>query len=305
MSSPLYDMKLSDSDFNHLLSFALTAAERAGSYIQSRVGQHLETGTKEAGNTLASQIVTEVDLESQRLILATLQDSIDEYRLGLLTEEGVDDSSRLETDHFWCIDPLDGTLPFVNRTPGYSVSIALVSRTGESQIGVIHDPDRGDTFHAVKGRGAFLNGESIPSRFESKGKPLTWMMDRSMKRSEDYPRLTDLMEDLAEKSECSGLSIIDHAGAALNGAWVTQHAPAIYFKFPKKAKGGGSLWDFAASACLLNEWGQPATDVCGCPLDLNRADTTYMNERGIIYASDTGLRETVQLINRQWNERVS
>ncbi|MGB0581090.1 MAG: inositol monophosphatase, partial [Limisphaerales bacterium] len=74
----------------------------------------------------------------------------------------------------------------------------------------------------------------------------------------------------------------------------------IYFKVPKPAKGGGSLWDFAATACVLEEWGTPASDVFGRPLDLNRAGSTFMNERGVIYASDNELREAVQQIYRQY-----
>jgi myo-inositol-1(or 4)-monophosphatase len=291
-------MKLSDSDLERLHSLALIAAERAGSHIQSMVGRHRETRTKDTGDTPASQVVTEVDLESQRLILETLHESIDEYGLGLLTEERADDSSRLETDHFWCIDPLDGTLPFVEGSPGYSVSIALVSRAGEALLGVVNDPTKEDTFHALEGRGAFLNGESIPEPLDTNGKSLTWIMDRSMRDTAAYPWLMKSIERLAADTDHAGLNFIGHAGAALNGSWVTQHAPAIYVKFPKPTIGGGSLWDFAASACLLKEWGRPATDVFGSPLELNRADNTFMNERGVIYASDPELREAVQRIYR-------
>lgn len=292
-------MPLSDSDFDRLHAVALTAAKRAGSYIQTMVGRHQETHAKAGGDTPASQVVTEVDLKSQRLILETLSESIDEYRFGLLTEESVDDSSRLETDYFWCIDPLDGTLPFVEGMPGYSVSIALVSRAGEAQIGVVYDPVKETTFHAVKGRGAFQDGESIRAAVETEGRPLTWIMDRSLKCSAGFSRLRASVEELAVQSNASSLSIVDHAGAALNGSWVTQRAPAVYFKFPKEAKGGGSLWDFAASACVQGEWGIPATDIFGCPLELNRPGNTFMNERGVIYASHSELREAVRTIYRQ------
>ena len=52
------------------------------------------------------------------------------YDFGILTEETPDNGSRLVKDYFWCVDPLDGTLPFTEGTPGYSVSIALVSKSG-------------------------------------------------------------------------------------------------------------------------------------------------------------------------------
>jgi fructose-1,6-bisphosphatase/inositol monophosphatase family enzyme len=91
-------MNLTDSDLTQLRELAMTAATQAGAHIQAKVGQHRESNTKEAGNTLASQVVTEVDLESQTLILEILHDSIDKFQLGLLTEESEDDSSRFNTD---------------------------------------------------------------------------------------------------------------------------------------------------------------------------------------------------------------
>lgn len=293
-------MKFFDADFTKLHDLAITAAKQAGSHIQAKVGQHRESNTKEAGNTLASQVVTEVDLESQVLILELLGDSIGEYHLGLLTEESEDDSSRLESAYSWCIDPLDGTLPFIEGVPGYSVSVALVSREGESVLGVIHDPVANETFHALKGRGAFKNGEPIPATAPPDSGPLTWIMDRSMKSLDNFPEVFAAMEKLAAEAGCSGLVTIDTAGAALNGAWVTQHSPAVYFKFPKASKGGGSLWDFAATACLLSEWGQPATDIFGKPLALNPVGSTFMNEHGVIYASSAGLRESVMGLHGQF-----
>ena len=47
---------------------------------------------------------------------------------------------RLELNYFWCIDPLDGTLPFIEGKVGYAVSIGLVSRDGTPLIGVVCDP---------------------------------------------------------------------------------------------------------------------------------------------------------------------
>ena len=285
---------MSQSDLIDLGAGAIEAATRAGAYARSMVGKHGQTRAKEAGNTLASQVVTDVDLEAQRLILETLSTMTTAFDLGILTEESADDSSRFRSDCFWCIDPLDGTLPFTEGRPGWSVSIALVSREGRPLIGVVYDPVKGETFHAVRGEGVFKNGTPIPPDEEDEtGGPLTWIIDRSMKGLSDYPALVAEMEQLASQGSATDLNIIDYAGAALNGTWVMGNAPAVYFKLPKKSKGGGSIWDFAASACLLQEWGQPPTDIYGNTLNLNRSDSTFMNELGVIYASDPRLRDSV------------
>jgi 3'-phosphoadenosine 5'-phosphosulfate (PAPS) 3'-phosphatase len=56
-------------------------------------------------------------------------------------------------------------------------------------------------------------------------------------------------------------------------------------KRPKKEKGGGSIWDFAATACIFQELGLPATDFEGGALDLNKKNGTFMNEHGVFYAN--------------------
>jgi len=72
----------------------------------------------------------------------------------------------------------------------------------------------------------------------------------------------------------------------MNAIWVLENAPACYFKFPKPENGGGSLWDFAATACIFREVGAIASDIYGAPLDLNRPDSTFMNHRGILFTAD-------------------
>ena len=295
-------MKLSDEDLECLCTLAKRAAQDAGTYIRSRAGEHGETRTKESGDTLASQVVTEVDLESQRIILNVLADSRDEFDLGLLTEESVDDSSRLHSDYFWCIDPLDGTLSFVEGKPGYSVSIALVSGEGKAVVGVIYDPTTNETFHATRGSGAFKNGELQGLPASDKQEPLYWLMDRSMKSVPNYSLVEEAVQRIAEQAGLSEVIPIDYVGAALNASWVTQNPYAIYFKLPKATEGGGSFWDFAASSCLLEEWGQPATDILGAPLNLNRKGSTFMNESGVIYASRRELAEAVQQICRSFTD---
>jgi len=293
-------MSFSTADLELLLNAALTAASGAGEYIASRVdGQRDVRSKQEGGNTLASQVVTEVDFESQRLILESLADSVSEYELGVLTEESEDDSSRHETEAFWCIDPLDGTLPFVERKPGFSVSIALLSRQGEALIGVVVDPSKQQVFHALKGGGAFLDGVPIKSDPTGcQGEPLTWIMDRSMQGLANYPEIVAAMEKAAKEFGCAGgLRVIDHAGAALNGCWVTQNAPAAYFKLPKPDRGGGSVWDFAASNCMMQELGMPATDIDGKALSLNPQGSTFMNRGGVLYASSVDLADYLRSLD--------
>ena len=82
----------------------------------------------------------------------------------------------------------------------------------------------------------------------------------------------------------------------MNACWVLEHAPACYFKFPKPQEGGGSFWDYAATACLFHELGAVATDMHGNPLDLNRRDSTFMNHRGILFATSEEIAEKIRTL---------
>lgn len=57
----------------------------------------------------------------------------------------------------WVIDPIDGTTNFVNGIPAWTIVLAGVSG-GKTRIGVIHEPNVDETFQAMEGGGATLNG---------------------------------------------------------------------------------------------------------------------------------------------------
>lgn len=280
-------MNISPTQLNQLAAIAIEAARTAGRYITEAAQRPIKVEHKDSQLSLASQVVTEVDRKSQDIILGLLNPTLAPFDLALLTEETEDDHSRFEKDAFWCIDPLDGTLPFVEGQPGYSVSIALVGNDGTPLIGVVYDAVEGCLYHAVHGQGAFRNEK--PWHLPEKKDVLTFVTDRSFKPNPNSPHILKQLETIALNLGLKGLATGLIGGAAMNGCWVLENAPACYFKQPKPQNGGGSLWDFAATACLFNEIGAVATDIFGQPLDLNRADSTFMNHRGAINATDQDL----------------
>lgn len=82
----------------------------------------------------------------------------------------------------------------------------------------------------------------------------------------------------------------------MNACWVLEKSPACYFKFPKPEDGGGCLWDYAATACLFNESGAVVSDIQGQSLDLNRPDSSFMNHRGVLYASTPAMAKEIMYL---------
>ncbi|MGR9053669.1 MAG: 3'(2'),5'-bisphosphate nucleotidase CysQ family protein [Gammaproteobacteria bacterium] len=286
-------MQLSADDLFLLSQCAVSAAYQAGHLIAAHATREVAVDTKQGLSSLAAQVVTEVDHLSEAVVLQNLKPTCARFDLALLTEESPDDRERLNKDFFWCIDPLDGTLPFIESLPGYSVAIALVARDGTPYIGVVYDPVEQTLYRAIKGQGAFRNGQAIESAKTppSTERTVAFITDKSFADDPLYRPVADEMERIARDLGYAGAEMILQGGAAMNACQVLTRAPACYFKFPKARQGGGSIWDYAATACIFNEVGLPAGDSSGRPFELNPTGSTFMNHCGVLFASDAGLAE--------------
>ncbi len=270
-------------DLEKLNNIGIEAALAAGKVIRKHMDADVDVEKKRGGTSHASQVVTAVDRACETAILAHLLPTCDAFDIAILSEETEDDGSRFEKDFFWCIDPMDGTLPFIEKRPGFSVSIALIAKDGTPYIGVVFDPSTNTLYHAIKGRGAYKGGK--PWKIKPVNSHLTYVTDRKLA---DTPRLAEIeafLHGIVKQLSLNGLREIAGAGSVLNAIRVLENGPACMLKFPKKESGGGSIWDFAATACIYRELGLPATNFAGGPLDLNRKDDTFMNHEGVFFAN--------------------
>lgn len=285
---------LKPQDRLYLAQAARTAARAAGEFISRTRPETI--ADKAEGKSKASRVVTDVDSKSQEIILHLLQESVGRYSLGLLCEESEDDGGRLASDYFWSVDPLDGTLPFTESRPGYAVSIALVSRDGTPEIGVILDPVEDLLYCAVRGHGITCNGEPWTPPMATSQTSLSVLADSSFATRPDYPQLLAALDQVSLELSGSRAEVLVGRGAVMNACFVLTHSPACYFKLPKTEAGGGALWDFAATACLFGEAGAVAMDIFGQPLELNRSQSTWMNHRGVLFATSSDLATQIMAL---------
>ena len=281
-------------DLQSLAETAVAAARSAGRIISQYSNQEIYVEHKDGGHSYASQVVTEVDRKAQDAILEILNSASDEYDFALLTEESEDDHSRFQKEYFWCIDPLDGTLPFTKKEPGYSVSIALVAKCGKPQIGVVYDPVHDVLWEAAIGRGVKKNDQ--PWMMNSNSDALTFTYDRSFEKHPERQRVLDELNSYAQAIGLTKVHATQYGGAVINACHALESAPGCHFKFAKPEEGGGSIWDYAATACLFEQAGASVSDVYGDALDLNRSDSTFMNHRGAVYATDAILASKIREI---------
>ena len=114
--------------------------------------ENLQVSTKGPGD-----FVTSSDKRTEKIIIEELQKAHPDY--GIITEEsGIINKSN--TTNRWIIDPIDGTVNFLNGVPQFAISVGY-EENGEIKCGVVFDPIKNEFFCAEKGNGAYLNNSRI------------------------------------------------------------------------------------------------------------------------------------------------
>ena len=114
--------------------------------------ENLQVSSKGPGD-----FVTSADKRTEKTIIEELQKAHSDY--GIITEEsGIINKSN--TKNRWIIDPIDGTMNFLNGIPHFAISIGY-EENNEIKCGVIFDPIKNEMFCAEKGNGAYLNNSRI------------------------------------------------------------------------------------------------------------------------------------------------
>ncbi len=101
-------------------------------------------------------LVTEVDRASEAFLLGQVK-NLWPGSFIMSEESGI---TKGDPEHAWYIDPLDGTVNYAHQIPIFSVSIGYAHQ-GRMKLGIVYDPMRDEMFSGDRGRGAFLNGQSI------------------------------------------------------------------------------------------------------------------------------------------------
>lgn len=103
-----------------------------------------------------SDVVTAADKASETIIIDRIKSLYPAH--SILSEESGEEDRH--SDFLWVIDPLDGTTNFSAGLPQFCVSIGLKHK-GETIMGVVYAPYLDELFTAVRGEGAFFNGNRI------------------------------------------------------------------------------------------------------------------------------------------------
>ena len=145
-----------------LVNIATNVATEAAEFIRTKRLDHVDVANTKSSR---SDVVTEVDKASERLIFDRLQELRPQD--GFLGEEGGSDESQSGVT--WVVDPIDGTTNFVYNIPHYAVSIAAVEGPPTPDewtllAGCVVNPSTGEVYSAGSGLGAFHGSTPLQLR---------------------------------------------------------------------------------------------------------------------------------------------
>ncbi|UGQ13863.1 inositol monophosphatase [Yinghuangia sp. ASG 101] len=259
--------KATHSDTADLLELALGAARLAGGMLLADRPADLGVAATKSSPT---DVVTEMDTAAEKLIVDYLRAR--RPHDGFLGEEGGGEPG--ESGIRWVIDPIDGTVNYLYDLPAWCVSIAAEDARG-AVVGVVEVPVLRETFHAVRGGGAFRGGvpvrgnAAVPMREAMVATGFGYTVERRRRQAEVVRRILPEVRDIRRY----GSAAIDLCAVACG------RVDAYYER-------GLNAWDVAAGALIAREAGARVEEVRaqadGSRLTLAAAPELYEELAGVL-----------------------
>ncbi len=247
-----------------ILKVAKEAALEAGKIVKKHYQSELILHDKGHYTNFATQ----ADLESEKMILEIVTKNFPMHNI--IAEE----SGKVENDseYIWAIDPIDGTIPFVDGLPVFGVSIGIL-KNNKPFIGVINMVATDELYWAVRGGGAFLNGKKIKVRKEGSLQNCTIGLD--LGHTERIFKLDHFFRPIVEKVRYvylfgSAVAILCYIARGMIDAYIIR----------------ANIWDIAAGVVLVEEAGGRVTGISG-------KEVNYLEEKPRIICSNSLIHDDI------------
>lgn len=192
-----------------------------------------------------------------------VQEKIREGLLKILPEaafvgEEEDCHAGIHEGYAFVVDPIDGTTNFIRDYKQSCISVGLLN-DGKQVLGAVYNPYYDEMFTAIKGEGAYLNGERIRvSSFPvSQGIVI-------FGTAPYYPELNKRSFEMAYDYFQKSLDIRRSGSAAIDLCSIAAGRAEVFFELRL------SPWDYAAGSLIVREAGGTVTTVEGDEICFDR-----------------------------------
>lgn len=225
---------------NEYLIFAKEIAYEAGKIMKKYFSE--DNG---ANYKYDQTIVTKADTEINNLLIQKVKEKYPTHSV-----DGEEEQFG-KSDYVWVCDPVDGTAMYARHIPVAVFSLALVI-DGISTVGVVYDPFTDNLYSAIKGEGAYKNGEKINVN-DIKLDDMRSVSNLDMWPEAEY-NIYDSIKELGKKTYFVGLgSVIRACMCVANGDFNLAIFPGTKHK----------NCDIAAAKVIVEEAGGKVTDLFG------------------------------------------
>ena len=216
--------------------------------------------------------LTAADLASHEAILAGLKALTPD--IPILSEESaaIDFNQRKAWQHYWLVDPLDGTKEFIKRNGEFTVNIALIDRH-EPVLGVVQVPVQDRCYSAALGQGAFCQDGTATAKPINVSKPCPQPVRVVGSRSHAGTSLQAFLQQL-DHHELVAI------GSSLKFCLIAEGQADVYPRL-----GPTSEWDTAAAQCVVEQAGGQVITLDGERLLYNNKES-LLNPYFLVFADN-------------------
>lgn len=229
----------------------------AGENIRKKINDPFVIETKSNPNDL----VTALDKETEYFLAENIRKSYPNHYL--FSEEGYGDNIESLEGIVWIVDPIDGTMNFVEQKRNFAISIGIF-QDGIGEIGFVYDVMSNNFYSAKRGEGAYKNNEKLPQLSSELKLEEAMLGFKHQWLCENGVMDVRIMQELVNKIR----GVRAYGSAALKLAYVAEGIIDGYLTMNL------APWDIAGGMILVKEVGGVTTNLEGKPVNLLTNDST-------------------------------
>lgn len=204
-------------------------------------------------------LVTGVDRDASELISSSLMKQFPGY--GILDEERQEDGTRFSRKRCWVVDPLDGTVEYIEETGDFGIIVGLLDGF-RPVFGVTYKPHKDELAYAARGQGAYLLQGGEAARLSVSESDELHVLISRIRSSEELDTMLARLEP----------DSVTYMGGSLKTIEIAR-GDATLFLCPTTSR--MALWDLCAPSVILEEAGGRISDVHGNPFNYQGGTTNY------------------------------
>lgn len=221
-----------------------------------------------------ANFATKADLESEQKIIQIITKNFPDHNI-IAEESG---NVNKDSEYSWAIDPIDGTIPFVDGIPTFGVSVGLL-KNNQPVVGVVYMVAIDELYWAQKDKGAFLNGQKIQVRKEKNLQNCSIGLDWG--HTDRIIKLDKFFKPIVEKVRYvylfgSAVSVMVFIAKGMIDGYIIR----------------ANVWDLAAGVVLIAEAGGKVTDISG-------KEPNYLNGKPRLICSNGLIHDQIVEIYHQ------